>query len=492
MNLNSNTQSLEGKTNRAWKKIAKGVSTLMIPIWLGTASPVMLSKSVNANTNPNPTPVVCAHHDDGQSLWKRIKGIFKKDYTIDTLKVQIGHGPFIYVKEGQTIKVPYDKDFYVLPQKKHKLTTEILIKRLDGRNVKDKYGKKLVTKERINPEDYCIKEGEMVRVFVTYEKPTKLFGSTYFYVIQGKKPGECKPEEPEKPVEVAKKIIIEHRYVYEPTPEKPEPVPEEKIKKEKKPSIPSALIRLGYAFKGEIFTDKTECIDPERTGQGLIAQGTYAGRNYELMAKLLSVRYDDQILIPGMGMNVLRENRTEFEAEIKGKASIFALALNYKSTNNEWEPLRDPHIILPPMEKYTSNVLAGGVGLVFGELNKSFFEVLGYYGIGKLNEKLNVPGKEVYYFDTHINSQTITEWFGKAHTRLYLGKLLVELEGIYGEYDSRAGGLDGRVITLGGSVGFSLIKNTYVSVFYQYSDIEDALVKLKPDDLYGFTLIFNF
>ena len=168
----------------------------------------------------------------------------KNPYRLDALTLYVNGEEYSNkIKEGEIIYLPFDSYLSIKQQTakdKAKTKSDVLLRSVDYSTIEnvlkgvseedasnilsvlepdakgnydtDKKGYVLAfdggrikfskDKEPINPEDLGIADGEMIRVDVTYETQEEMFGSTYFYLIQGQGPARpWRPGEREKPVE---------------------------------------------------------------------------------------------------------------------------------------------------------------------------------------------------------------------------------------------------------------------------------------------------
>ena len=527
-------QSLEEKANSGWNNLRKKAATGMTFLMLSSAGLGILNKPSYATPNPA-YETVSTTNDDDQSIWDRITGVFKKkkkkevvqttpvkqkatqiirseDYIIKPLEVIIGNNESRYVRQGETIVIPYDQTFSITPQvNKAGMRTELLLKLADKNvilndkyqtddkgYITDRFGNKIVfIHGAIDLGEMGIMAGEKLEGQMTYESMNNVYGTGKIGLERGRPAGvpqiqsqvpEEEMAEQEEPKPSPKPVLDKMTRDFEPV---------EECKPKHKPQTLFSL-KGAYILESESTkVDEQEQANSQekgRTGKGWLFEGLWAGENYQIFGTGLSYSYDDYF--PVYGGN-LKQVFSEFNAGLEFKIlEIGRLGVEYIHTNNEWVPTRYTHVWTPYMDKFVFNSFSAGAGLGIGDFNKSFIEGLIYYGKGNLKEVLNLPSRpELGGFI--LDSESITEKFVKLHGKADLGALL--LKGIYtsGSYDNKAKTLDGTREAYSGEALVSLgllsdrLKNVYLGAFMHHLNVKQGGEELFSQDLWGPILIIN-
>lgn len=243
----------------------------------------------------------------------------------------------------------------------------------------------------------------------------------------------------------------------------------------------------------------------EKTGKGWIVEALMAKPNYQVWVNNLS--YIDDCRIPVFGGNLRHvTNQTDLgiEAKLLGFIAVGAEFLNY---NLKWETdwPDTTRVWSPYMEKYRMNGLYGGIGIVFGDFDKSFFEALYYIGKGKVVESLVNPNND--YFGEYItNTESVTDKSWKVHGRLDAKPFLIKANYITGSYDNSAHTLNGKRTMYNGELLLDLnsllkgglktneksgVAEINLGVFYHRIEGSEIGLKFFQNELYGPIVIMN-
>src|SRR4030042_1583965 len=218
-------QPLEDITNSGWNKLRKKAATGMTFLMLSGAGLGIMNKPSYATPSSAYETVSTINNDD-QSIWERMKGVFKKkkeivqpqqkkpvpikkkaiqiikseDYVIKPLEIIIDGEAPKYVREGEKIVIPFDRTFSVTPQvNKAGMRTEFLLKLADKKAlltdlyqtddkgyITDRFGNKIAfTYGKISLGEFAIAPGERLKGQITYETMSNVLGTAEVELQRG-------------------------------------------------------------------------------------------------------------------------------------------------------------------------------------------------------------------------------------------------------------------------------------------------------------------
>ncbi|MBN2459332.1 hypothetical protein JXB28_03535 [Candidatus Woesearchaeota archaeon] len=275
-----------------------------------------------------------------------------------------------------------------------------------------------------------------------------------------------------------------------------------------KPRMPRQPGESLFSFKAAYLQGSTLSIPEddnietaEKTGKGWIFEGLIAKPNYHVFFNTL--HYKDDCRLPVFGGN-LRHVSSQFNVGVEAKVlGIIALGAEYLNYDLKWETdwPDTTRVWSPYMEKYRSNGIYGGAGLILGDFDKSFIEALYYYGKGKVIESLNNPSL-TYGTEYITNTESITDQSLKVHGKFLLGPFLVKGNYMDGKYDNSSKELGGKRTMYNGEVLLNLSSlskrlsnakvNINAGVFYHNMEASEVGLKLFQQEFFGPIVILDF
>ena len=378
---------------------------------------------------------------------------------IGTADFQVGHEQFLQIKDGQTIVVPYETDFFIKPESymlgngtaRHPATTYLMIERQDPRTqnwefVKNGLNAPVITTDRINPEDYGVREDETFRIYMVLEnvdairfnvwnKPKAKNYATAPHVIAPPTPTPAPIPAPAQPAPQAPAPS---------TPAAPNPVVPRLVEEEHTPS--KFFLKAGIEYI-DAYRVVVTTVDPQGRARGFLANGTIANKKGQLSVNFRSLT-DRASNVTARGSiasaatkeaNIIGDYSFRplvIEGEfIKAKSGIAITGVNYTPSNNG----------LPEAQTTAFFV---GAGIKAGSYDKSFIQAI-FGGENVVQEN----GVSTIQYGTLVSSsRNFTGKTIKANGRVMINKTM--LEGFFNKtnFGNKSKSLDGKSHSYGGRI----------------------------------------
>lgn len=497
-------------------KIKKFTSTFLVGALATGAGMGILQKKTYAL--PNRDTAADIYVDDGQSVgeaWKKLKNAVTKPFNKKTTKKSqngryeiepvdidiLGPDGRVYTHledltaeqaKNTVIYVPQGGSLVFYEQRAGKFESDVTLLydyNRDGKateKVVNPFNGRTVFDSRIDFIRLNLPEG--ARGFWTYQLES---GLEIAASIKGIFEYGRRPREPQQVTE--KKIIVEHRHVWEEPPKRPEPTPQPTSqpasrKPKKEPLEPSVSLKGFYVLGNETYTLEA---DPEQTFNGFFVEGELMHPNILAWANYLGLRKKPEEI--DFGGRPLTRIFNQANLGVDYRVGPLMAEIEGIFSSNKWGS-NYARLMAFPLEEstYQGVFLGGGLALPFGKggfSSKSFVTLSGGYGIGKIDHNFTDPWVHGVTFD----SEGVRGPYVKAH----LMTPFLEATYSWDKYDNESKTLDGRATSIGGKVYLPLnvlsdtLDGLFLTGFGMLSERNDEILKDYKANVIGFGLTYR-
>ena len=482
--------------------------------FLGSAGAAVAQPVKHENFNPNRDYAAEVYVNNGQSVkeaWKKLKNAatkpFKKKttkkgqkgkYEIEPVDIDIlgpdgrlhKHLEDLTAEQAKNtvIYVPYGGSLVFHEQRAGKFESDVMLLydyNEDGKTeekVVNFFNGRTVFDSRVDFIRLNLPEG--ARGFWTYQLES---GLEIAASIKGIFEYGYEPRAPEQ--EIEKKIVVEHRHVWEEPPRQPEPAPRQApCKPKEKPVEPSFSLKGLFVIGNETYTLEA---DPEQTFNGGFAEGVYYHPNIHAWASLLGLMKKPSEI--DFGGRPLNRTFTQANLGIDYRVGPLMAEIEGIFSANKWGSSYARLMAFPLEESnYQGVFFGGGLAIPFGKggfASKSFLTISGGYGFGKVEHKLTDPWVHGITFD----SEGVRGPYLKAHLMLPFGELTYSTD----RYDNELKTLDGKASNLSGKLFLPLnvlsktLDGFYLVGLYGISERNDNILKDYKSNIAGFGLMYR-